>query len=80
MDLRQIVERYSALARNFGEAVPLAKFGLTREQTERLFSGLDEDYHISRFLQFSQGDGLKYQINGEVVTHLALDPAIRSIL
>jgi hypothetical protein len=79
-DLRQIVERYAALAGNFGEAVALEKFGLGKQETEKLFSGLDEDYHISRFLRFSREEGTSYQINGEAVTHVALDPAIRSVL
>jgi hypothetical protein len=80
MDLRQVVERYGTLAGNFGDAVPLEKFGLKNEETERLLSALDEDYHISRFLKFSRLEGKTYQINGEAVTHLAVDPAIRSIL
>jgi hypothetical protein len=80
LNLRQIVELYATLAERFGEAVPLQKFGFGKEETEMLFSGLDEDYHISRFLQFSSADGVSYQINGEAVTHIALDPAIRSLL
>jgi hypothetical protein len=80
MNLRQMVERYEALVGNFGVPVALEKFGLTVEDTEKTFSDLDEDYHISRFLHFSRGEGVSYQINGEAVTHVALELAIRSVL
>lgn len=80
MDLRRIVERYAALASGFGEPVPLEKFGLDKQETEKVFSGLDEDYHISRFLHFSRAEGQVYEVNGEGVTHLVLDRAISSIL
>jgi hypothetical protein len=80
MNLREVVERYATLAGSFGDPVALAAFGLTAEETKNLFAGFDEDYHISRFLHFSRGQGLSYQISGEAVTHLAIDPAIYSIL
>lgn len=80
MNLREVVERYATLAGSFGNPVALAAFGLGEEETENLFSGLDEDYHISRFLHFSRADGKSYRISGEPVTDLAIDPAIHSIL
>src|SRR6266568_1012452 len=54
MLLRDLVRLYRSLAGKFGEAVALSGFGLTKAETERLFSGYDEDYHISRFFQFSE--------------------------
>jgi hypothetical protein len=80
MNLREAVEHYATLAGSFGDAVPLAAFGLTPEETINLFASFDEDYHISRFLHFSHSKGQSYQISGEAVTHLAIDPAIYSIL
>jgi len=53
---------------------------LERAETERLFSNYDEDYHISRFFHFSEMDGMPFQINGELVTHVAVDAEIESIL
>lgn len=80
MNLREIVERYSALAGNFGDPVALSAFGLSAQETERLFASFDEDYHISRFLHFSAADGQRYEISGEAVTHVAMDPDIHSLL
>ena len=80
MELRQIVEKYLASAGGFDAAVPLGAFGLSREETEKLFSALDEDYQISRFFDFSQRDGESYSINGFPQTHIVIDAAIQSIL
>jgi hypothetical protein len=80
MNLREVVERYATLAGSFGDPIALAAFGLTAEETQSLFSSFDEDYHISRFLHFSPSKGESYVIGGEAVTHIAIDPAIYSIL
>jgi hypothetical protein len=82
MELRQLVDKYlvAAGASGFGASVPLSAFGLTREETEKLFSALDEDYQISRFFSFSQRDGESYSINGFPQTHIAIKAAIQSIL
>jgi hypothetical protein len=78
--LREIVERYAALAKESGEPVPLSAFGLSPAETASLFNSFDEDYHISRFLQFSSGPGRSYSISGDQVTHVRIDEAIRSLL
>jgi hypothetical protein len=80
MQLREVVEKYLALAGGFGKPVPLAGFGLRREETERVFSILDEDYHISRFFHFSEVSGESYQVNGFPHTHVSLDAEIQEIL
>ena len=80
MNLREVVERYATLAKSFGDAVALSEFALTAEETQNLFSSFDEDYHISRFLHFSRSQGKSYVISEEAVTHIAIDPAIYSIL
>jgi hypothetical protein len=80
MSLRDLVRLYRSLAGNFGEPVALSAFGLANTETERLFSGYDEDYHISRFFQFSEATGEKFSINGIPATHVALDAEIQSIL
>ena len=79
-ELRQIVDRYLALAGGFGPPVPLAGFGLGADETARLFSAFDEDYQVSRFLKFSRSAGEEYSINGFPQTHLALDEGIRALL
>ena len=80
MQLRTIVEKYLALAGAYGQAVPLAGFGLGREETERVFSILDEDYHISRFIHFSNATGEAFEINGFPHTHVTIDAGIAQIL
>ena len=80
VNLREAVERYTELAGSFGTPVALSAFGLNTEETENLFTVFDEDYHISRFLHFSHADGQTYSISGDTVTHIAVDPAIHSIL
>lgn len=77
MQLRELVDKYLALAGSFGCEVPLERFGLDRAETERLFSAFDEDYHISRYFHFSCGAGASYSINGFPQTHVSLDSAIR---
>lgn len=80
LPLKKLVEHYLALSGAYGNAVPLTAFELTRDETERLFSSYDEDYHISRFFHFTEMDGMTFAVNGERVTHVALDPEIQSIL
>jgi len=80
LPLKKLVERYRALAGEYGTSVALTAFDFTRDETERLFSGYDEDYHISRFFNFSEGDGMTFLINGERVSHVAINQEIESIL
>ena len=80
INLREVVERYATLAKSFGDPVALSAFGLTPEETKNLFASFDEDYHISRFLHFSLDKGEIYLVSQEEVTHVAIDPAIYSIL
>ncbi|MGA2419976.1 MAG: hypothetical protein ABSG69_07810 [Candidatus Acidiferrum sp.] len=80
MPLRLLVERYLALAGAFGTPVALSSFGLSAPQTEKVFSGYDEDYHISRFFRFSNSDGVSYNVDKEPATHITISAEIRSIL
>jgi hypothetical protein len=80
MTLREIVEKYLAIAGGFTFLAPLADFGLERGEVERIFGALDDDYHISRFFHFSQVSGTAYGINGFEQTHISIDEEIQSIL
>ena len=80
MNLRELVDRYRALAGRFGEPVALADFGLSPEETTRMFSGLEEDYHISRFLSFSTAQGRDYLVSDNPVTHVRIEEGILSLL
>ena len=78
--LRELVDRYISATGNFGIPLALSLFGFNQLETERLFSGYDEDYHISRFFHFSQKEGTSYSINGFPASHVAIDAEIQSIL
>jgi hypothetical protein len=80
MTLSQIVEKYLAIAGGFTFLAPLADFGMQRSEVERVFSALDEDYHISRYFHFSQVSGPAYRINGFEQTHISIDEEIQSDL
>ena len=79
LTLQQVVDRYHALSPEF-TPVALSAFGFTQNDTQNLFNALDEDYHISRFLHFSNEEGKSYLISGTEVTHISIDSAIQSIL
>jgi hypothetical protein len=79
-DLRAIVQRYKDLTAGFGQPVALKAFGLDTDETQKVFSAFDEDYQISRFFHFSCEEGQSYTISGELVTHVAIDAAINSLL
>ena len=80
MTLGQLVDLYLSLAGQFSQHVSLSSFQLSAEETERLFSSYDEDYHISRFFHFTEAHGAKFSIDGVPATHVSIDPEIRSIL
>jgi len=80
LQLRDAVEKYLALAGGYGKPVPLGAFGLSKEDAQKFFSILDEDYHISRFLHFQMTSGESYNINGFPQTHVSIEADIQSIL
>ena len=80
MTLQEIVEKYLAIAGGFTFLAPLAEFGFERGEVERVFGAFDEDYHISRYLHFSQVSGVSFNINGFDQTHISIDEEIGSIL
>ena len=87
MNLRETVDKYLDIAGDFGRAVPLAEFGLSHEETEKHFSTLDEDYHISRYIHLSDQRTKSaerateaFQINGFAHTHVSIDAEIAEIL
>ena len=80
MSLQELYRVYTTIAAKPGEPVPLSAFRLSKEETEKVFSIFDEDYHISRFFHFSEAGGEEYLIDGENVTHVSIDAEISSIL
>lgn len=80
MSLSELVRVYREQAGGFGRPVAISAFPLAPTEIERLFSAYDEDYHISRFFHFSDGEGQKFSINGFSATHVAIDAEIETIL
>jgi hypothetical protein len=80
MTLRELVEKYLAVAGGFSFLAPLVDFGMERQEVERVFGAFDEDYHISRYIHFTQVSGPAYKINGFEQTHVSMDEEIRTIL
>ncbi len=80
LSLREVLDRYLAIAGKFGEPVALSAFQLSPAEIQALFNVLDEDYHLSRFLHFSRAEGASYVISGARVTHVSIDSGIQSML
>ena len=81
MDLRTIIDRYLSAAGDFGRAIPLERFAASRDDLERAFAILDEDYHISRFFHFTTQPGAAtFRINGFDHTHVSIDAEIQTVL
>ena len=80
MPLRELVRLYLHHAGEYGKPVALSGFGLGTTETERIFSGYDEDYHISRYFHFSESQGQKFLIDGIPATHVSIDAEIETIL
>jgi hypothetical protein len=84
MRLPELVKNYLAAAGAYGKSVSIVSLGIPRQETERVFDFLDEDYHISRFFHFSDasaGDAsAAFLINGFPQTHISIDSEIQSVL
>jgi hypothetical protein len=80
MKLKEIVEKYLAVAGGYGKTVALSALGLSAAELEKTFDQIDEDYHLSRFIHLSQAAGASFQINGFPQTHVSIDPEIQTVL
>ena len=80
MNLRNVIDKYLAVAGGYGKSVPIESLGLSHQETERIFDMLDEDYHVSRFFHFSKAAGQSFQISGFAQTHISIDAEIQDIL
>ncbi len=80
MSLSELVRVYRLRVGDFGQPVALSAFALSPAETERLFSGYEEDYHIGRFFHFTERSGQKFSINGFSATHVSIDAGIQTIL
>ncbi len=85
-----LVKKYLETSGNFGRPVHLSTLGLSRAETEKVISALDEDYQISRYMLLSREpdnalgsyppEARVYSINGFEVSHLSFQPDIQKLL
>lgn len=89
MNLKAAVEKYLEVAREFGRPMPLAQFGLHKDELEAMVSAWDEDYHLHRHFELippsqagapSPGDDPVYLINGVAYTAIVFQESIRDVL
>ena len=80
MNLNEVVKKYIQISGGYARPVSLADFGLLREQTERIFSAFDEDYHISCYFHFTGSGGTAYKLNGFDYSYVLIDAEIEFIL
>lgn len=89
MNLAEGVKKYLEMVGGFGRPVRLAHFGLSRDETEKLFSAWDEDYQINRYmlLTLEAGEepahpsaGEVYLISGFECSHVCFHPGIQKLL
>lgn len=85
MSLAEGIQKYLEIAGSFGRPAPLARFGLSRDETEKLFSTWDEDYQINRYmlltLEAAEGPARQiFLINGFECSHVCFQPDIQKLL
>ena len=90
MDLAALVKKYTEIGGGFGGVVHLSEFGLSKAETEKMISALDDDYQISRYMVLSRQPDEEsvssasaarvYFINGFEVSHVSFSPNILKLL
>ncbi len=90
MDLATAVKKYLQIAGGFDRPVHLSQLGLSKADTEKIVSTLDEDYQISRYMLLSRerdealasfpSDSRIYLINGYECSHLSFHPDVQKLL
>lgn len=79
LSLQEVVDHYLRQGGGFGTSVELKSLACSNVDVSQLFSAFDEDYHISRFLHFTNAGGEEFTINGFPATHVSIDAQIRSL-
>jgi hypothetical protein len=90
MNLATAIERYLEAGGGFDRAVHLSAFGLSKSETEKIFSAWDEDYQISRYMLPSRerdevlasypAEVRVYLINGFECSHVSFHADIQKLL
>ena len=86
VELAPFIHRYLEIAGEFDRPVFLSQLGLEKDELERMLSGLDEDYQISRYMHLSHlsdpvaaGSEL-YRINGFDYSHVSFHSGIQQLV
>jgi hypothetical protein len=85
MKLSVAVEKYLAVAGQFGESMLLADFGLPRGKLEAMLSAWDEDYHLHRHFELVPSSWMlereqAYSVNGALYSAIIFRETIREAL
>ena len=91
MNLKAAVERYLAVAGEFGRPMPLAGFGLDREATEAMLAAWEEDYQLHRHLELipasdtredsSESAGeTRYHVGGIAYSGIVFRASVRAVI
>jgi hypothetical protein len=89
MTLAEGVKKYLELAGGYGRPVALVHFGLSKDETVKLFSAWDEDYQINRYMLLTLAASEEptrarkaevYVINGFKCSHVSFQSGIQQLL
>jgi hypothetical protein len=90
MDLATLIKKYLEIAGGFGRPVHLSQLGLSKAETEKVISALDEDYQISRYMLLSREldvslavfppDERVYLVNGYECSHVSFQEGVQKLL
>jgi hypothetical protein len=89
VDLAKAVTAYLKATGGFDRPLHLSRFGLSKLETEQLFSAWDEDYQISRYMILTRApeDELAnlspasrtYAVNGHETSHVAFRAEVQRL-
>ncbi len=90
MELASIVKKYLEKTGGFDRPMHLSELGLSKAETEKILSALDEDYQISRYMLLSRerdetlgsfpSDSRVYLINDFECSHVTFTTGIQKLL
>ena len=88
VELKAAVEKYIAWCGSFGQAMPLSRFEVPKQELEAALAAWDEDYHLHRHFELippgsSAADSSTdstYVVNGSAYGAIVFKESVRGIL
>ena len=89
MELKDAVDRYLEVVKEFDRPMPLSKFGIAKEDVESMLSAWDEDYHLHRHFNLldastvpagTLGEMREHQVNGLAIVAIVIHQSILDVL